>query len=496
MENNLENVKINFQSSQGGILPEESLIHIILCHRWIVLSTVIAFLLIAFLYLLKATPIYTSSSRLYVEQTGPRIISEYEGVMTQSKNYLYTQGELMKSTPIVAAVADNPQIRECKTFNGVDNITGYIKKNLNVAIGKKDDIVTISFDSPYPVEAAQVVNEVVNAYVEYNSTRKRSTVFEVLKILQKEKVKRDADLSEKFAQMLDYTRKNGVVAFENEGGRIIFQKLTKLSEALTDVQLAAINAKADYEATKSMITEPSKIKQFAAASSTGIHVVVNDVENQLLAELKEAETQLRSVRYYCTEDHPSVKVLRIKIDNIKQQLNEQAKEFADAYLEVNRLKMETAKQRENELQASYDVQCKESQELGIKAAEYSVLQSELKRTERLCEILDERIKELNVTEDTGALNISILEVAHPPDKPSKPQKAKVMAIAMFLGFMLGCTLAMVRDWMDYRLRSAEEVSVILGVPVLGVIPTMGDGTYHCNTQPEDLACTKSLFGKN
>jgi capsular exopolysaccharide synthesis family protein len=101
-----------------------------------------------------------------------------------------------------------------------------------------------------------------------------------------------------------------------------------------------------------------------------------------------------------------------------------------------------------------------------------MLESNLKRTEKLCDILDDRIKELNVTEDTGVLNISILEVARPGDKPSKPQKARVMAMAMVLGLMFGGGIALLRDMTDSRLRSADEISSVLNVPVLGTVPAM------------------------
>jgi len=45
-------------------------------------------------------------------------------------------------------------------------------------------------------------------------------------------------------------------------------------------------------------------------------------------------------------------------------------------------------------------------------------------------------------------------------------------MALVLGLMLGGGLALLRDWMDHRLRSAEEISAILGVPVLGTVPSM------------------------
>ncbi|MCK5472950.1 MAG: hypothetical protein KAI59_02880, partial [Planctomycetes bacterium] len=354
-----ENSNSSVTALKDDNLFNEGFLYIVLRHRLIILSTAILFLVGAFLYLLKATPIYTSSSRLYVEQTGPRIMSEYEGVMTRSKNYLYTQGALLKSTPIVADAIETAQMQRFKTFTNVDNTVGYIKNNLGVGVGKADDIITVSFDSPYPQEAAQVVNSMVDSYVSYHTSRKRSTASEVLNILQKEKVKRDKELSDKFKEMLDFTKENGVVSFDNKGGHIAFERLAKLSDALTEAQLASVNAKADYGATKSMADEPAKIKQFAAALPTaGVRIFVNDLETQLQTELRYAQTELVNARYHCTEDHPSVQAIHEKIERINEQLDKEARSFAEAYIEVMQLRWATAKQRENELQNSFEEQRK------------------------------------------------------------------------------------------------------------------------------------------
>jgi succinoglycan biosynthesis transport protein ExoP len=221
---------------QGNDQTQENLLWIILRHRWIVLSAAVVCVIAAFTYLLKATPIYTSASRLYVEQTGPKIINDYEGYMTRSNNYLYTQAELMRSTPIISEVANDARIRYLGTFANVDNLMAYLKKNVQVSIGKKDDIITVSFDSPYPEEAAEVVNVVVDSYVGYHSTRKRSTVSEVLKILQTEKQKRNKELSEKYAEILEFTRENGIVSFDNEGGNKYQQPERDFSARGGDVQ--------------------------------------------------------------------------------------------------------------------------------------------------------------------------------------------------------------------------------------------------------------------
>ena len=45
-------------------------------------------------------------------------------------------------------------------------------------------------------------------------------------------------------------------------------------------------------------------------------------------------------------------------------------------------------------------------------------------------------------------------------------------MALALGLMLGCGLAMLLDWRDTRIRSADEIMALLDVPVLGVVPSM------------------------
>ena len=78
------------------------LIEIVLRHKRALLGSVLLAMLGAVAYLRTATPMYTSMSRIYVEQTGPKIIDDTEqGVMTRSMNYLHTQAELLTSIPIL-----------------------------------------------------------------------------------------------------------------------------------------------------------------------------------------------------------------------------------------------------------------------------------------------------------------------------------------------------------------------------------------------------------
>src|SRR4030043_397816 len=165
----------NARTLPVGIVPED-LVQIIWRSRWIVLLTIAVALGAGLTYITVATPVYTSTSRIYVQQSGPKILTETEGVMTQLKNYLYTQAELLKSTPILSSALEQTGIKQLKVFEKIDNSILYLKEEgLDVSVGKKDDIISISSDSPDPLEAAVLVNAIVDSYIKYHATRKRST---------------------------------------------------------------------------------------------------------------------------------------------------------------------------------------------------------------------------------------------------------------------------------------------------------------------------------
>ncbi len=463
----------NGMSTSGGIMSE-NLIQVVWRNRWIILLTTIAALVIAFIYVLKATPIYSSTSRIYVEQSGPKILTEAEGVMTQSKNYLYTQAELLRSTPILSAALEKPGLKQMRIFHNVDNIIAFLKKKaLNVEVGRKDDIISISSDSPDPAEAAHLINAVVDSYITYNATRKRSTSAEILKILRSENDKSSKELAEKLQTMMDFKKQHEALAFESRQGNIVIERLERLSTVLTEAQLSTIEAESNYNTIKEMISDPTRLKQYVESQRAATaYLSTENQKAELQSKLEQLEISLANRSREVTPGHPAIVAYKNDIERIKTQIADLDIQFAEAQHAVAEQQYLAARDRENQISKYYDDQRRQTLALNEQIAQYTILQSDWEQTKKLCDILDERIKELNVTEDVGALNISILEAAHPATTPSAPQKARYMALALVMGLMLGGGLALLRDWMDQKLHSAEEISNVLGVPVLGIVPSM------------------------
>jgi len=482
--NEIENNKpVQDSTWNGQMLPpvglaSESLIQIMWRGRWLILLAVVAALTTGFIYISKATPIYKSTSRIYVEQTGPKIISETEeGVMTRSHNYLYTQAELIKSTPILAAVLNASGVGQMKTFANVDNKIAFLKKKLKADVGKKDDIISVSLESHWPAEATQIVNQIVDSYITYHATSKRSTSAEVLKILQSEKLKWNNELAEKRKALLDFKLANDSIALESSKGNIIVERLAQLSDALTKAQFETIDAKTNYETTKTMLNDQEKMEQFIDVQrAKGVFTAFSNQEMKLRTEIDTLEKQLNDLMLTLTDKATAVKALQDKIAAERAHLIELEKELQNQFIQ---LQLDTAYQeylaaqeKEQQIRELYEQQRAQTIDLNAQLAKYEMLVSDFEQTKKLVDILDDRIKEINIVEDVGALNISILEAARTADKPSKPQKARIISFLLVLGLILGGGLAFLRDWLDQTLRSAEEISAILGMPVLGIVPTM------------------------
>ena len=130
----------------------ENLRQVLWRHLWTVLLPVVLALSIGVVYLLRATPQYTSTARIYVEQMGPAILDRDAsgGVITRWDSYLYTQAELLRSTTILSAVMKLPALADRQSFAGGDSPMGALRQGLEVEVGKRDDIINVSFTSADP----------------------------------------------------------------------------------------------------------------------------------------------------------------------------------------------------------------------------------------------------------------------------------------------------------------------------------------------------------
>lgn len=454
----------------------ESHFKILWWRRGTVLVASLCALVGGILYLQLATPLYTSTARICVEQTGPQVFErDNSGVITRWNNYLYTQAERLQSTEILSAALKAPDMANQRTLARVDDPIAAIRHKLDVVVGKKDEIINISFRSPYPDEAARIVNTIVDAYITDRNQRKRSTIAEVVRILKEEKGKRSQELFSKLQKMTEFKQENENLAFETaQHTNVILQRMEYFSSVLTEARIATMESKSFYEATKKLADEPARLRQLIEAESArGASVTTAGEACALRVELNRMERDRADLLRELEPNHPAITAVNVKMERIQTQIAELEEEFAQGQLAVAERQYLTARDKEEELQKSFDEQRQQAILLSNQLTQYTLLEADYEQAKKLCDLLDDSIQRLDVTTEVRTLNISVLETAAPALLPSAPHKAKTMGLALCLGLLAGAGLALVREWRDQRLRSTQEISVLLNLPVLGVIPAVG-----------------------
>ncbi|MEK4649048.1 Wzz/FepE/Etk N-terminal domain-containing protein [Exiguobacterium sp. FSL W8-0210] len=79
-------------------------------------------------------------------------------------------------------------------------------------------------------------------------------------------------------------------------------------------------------------------------------------------------------------------------------------------------------------------------------------------------------------------NVKVLSVSGIPTSPVSPNVILNTAIAAVVGFLLGVGLAFLREVLDRRIRTEEQVQQILDLPVLGSIPDIDSKVFKSSSK--------------
>ena len=68
--------------------------------------------------------------------------------------------------------------------------------------------------------------------------------------------------------------------------------------------------------------------------------------------------------------------------------------------------------------------------------------------------------------------VNAIDKAAEPSSPSGPPRAMYTAVAFLAGIFLAIAIVVLIDMVNTRVRSAEEAEELLGLPIIGRIPTI------------------------
>lgn len=71
--------------------------------------------------------------------------------------------------------------------------------------------------------------------------------------------------------------------------------------------------------------------------------------------------------------------------------------------------------------------------------------------------------------------VNVINLADAPTLPSGPSRMLYIVVALFAGLLMAIAIVVITDMLNTKVRSADEVEKLLGIPVIGRIPAVKGG---------------------
>jgi succinoglycan biosynthesis transport protein ExoP len=439
--------------------------------KGIVLACLILGVAAGSVYYMRAAPVYSASSVVYVQQEKSKmLVDEFESA-TASVGYLYTQCQLMTSTAILSKALEVPGVADAKMLRGVENPVGYLKSVLSAMPTKQGELIVITMEAPNPQDAATIVNGVVQAYIDYQNLQHQSNAVQVASILQKELDSHEAELKSDQDQMLQLKRANPDLGLRSDKGGLTAERLLQLNTALGDAEMRAEDLRAALaSATAADPGDFTTLRGLVDQCKLGDDLPPSNLP-QLSMILEQQKLRLNdALDGHYGQASDQVQRAQTAVDRAGADLATATRQAAAACLNTIRIASAAADNRVKQYQTAISAERSLNQGLNSEEAQYEQLNLEAQRTERALDVLDERLKNVKGIEDVSPMTISVLETGKPNPFPVRPTAPKVLGLATIAGLLAGVGAALLSDRLDQRLRSVEEIGVLLEATILGVVP--------------------------
>jgi polysaccharide biosynthesis transport protein len=462
---------------------------IVFRQRWLIGGVIAAALIAGLIVTLLATPMYEARAKVSVEPYGVYILEGQDvdqGVSpTQIYDYLATQVEVIKSRSLAQVVAADLNLAERYDVLGKDvderrppNMSDeeWRQKKLTMAAGilagsvtsevpSDNWVIPIGFRSANPALAAELANAYADAFVASGSRNSVEDNQYALTYLKEQIELTRASLAEAEGSANDYARNSGIIVQPNpageEGGSGVTLKtanLANINQRVTDARAARIEAEQRWRS----------IQNLPAAQLP--EVQSNAVLLGLVSERTAKLAQLADLRQRYNDEFPQVVNLRAQIAILDDQIN---KSSADIKATV-RNEYTVARNREQALEVELGSLTSDSLVEQDQKVQLSALDREAQALRDQLKVLLDRYNQINSAAKVNRGAVSKLDSATVPGSPYAPDITKNMLLALVFGIAAAAGLAVLRETLDDRIRSLEDVEDRIGLPLLGHTPHIAE----------------------
>jgi capsular exopolysaccharide synthesis family protein len=331
---------------------------------------------------------------------------------------------------------------------------------LEVVPEKSTRLVEIVYTSPDPGFAALAANTLAEEYAQQNLDLRLETIRKNLAWLGDELKKQERKVTEAEAAMTRYREERNALSLEDRQN-IVVARLNQLNDTVTRARTTRLQKEGVYEQLKTVDPASDAAEAFPAIA-TNQNVV--EAKNRV-AELSAERARLAG-RYL--PGHPAMAKIEAQIDDARRALGAQRARV----IEAARNDYASALAEERSFAAQLEAQKAAAMDLDRKSGGYLVLQREAESNRQVYQSLLQQEKELRVISNSRTNNVQLMDRADVPGAPFSPNMRRDWFTALMAGLILALGLAFGMEYLDDTVKTPEDVSKRLKLPLLGLVPAL------------------------
>lgn len=480
--------------SQSGLLAQiQHYTHVLLKWKWVIGIFFVLAVAAATVYSFIVPPVYTSNGSIWIEDD-PNILPFEDVQSLGSATGLSSHSRLLKSRSLAADTIEKLKLYENPDFAGKpksgdaprdpadpvfrEKLVQKFLGKIAVSAGERTRLVDVSFSNRNPRLAADILNSVIDGYIDMIIRKRYSASEQASKFLNDQILELRKEIEDKEKELNQYGSEKDILPLSSAEAPAV-TRISDVNSALTAATLDKIN----------------KLNAYNQLKAAPLGEIPNAPQDSLIQRLKEQYVNLS--RQYATRlatvrpEYPEMQRLKTELDSATEALqNETQNLIRNAYNDY-----ETALRKEQSLQRLLNDEKNRAYKANSNSVVYNSLKIELDNKKSLLETLSMRQGETDVSsrlKGMEAVNVWVVDKADLPLNPSSPNKRKNVLLGLLFGLAGGFGLAIGLEYLNNTVKTSKDVSHAIGIQTLGTIPAF-DAEKASKGLRSEIARIRSTF---
>jgi polysaccharide biosynthesis transport protein len=415
----------------------------------------ISIIVLAALAIKSLPKTYTATATLLVSSDVKDPLAGADFPAGMVANYVSTQIEILTSPIVLLPAVDRLRLTEDRNFTAgfsgsSDALREFAAKNLALSLqverGTGGQLIFVSASSKNAARAAVIANAVADVYLEQDRRQLEGPASERAKRYVEELAELRDKVSAAQEKVTVFRKQNGIDDITAAAGETEVQTLGNLQARLLETQ----NLRRSLEAR-----QPGQSAANASPAVGAVQALKSQLETQL--------AQLGKLQGTYGPQHPKIRELEGQIAATRQSIVDESRSIS----EDNQTDLARTKELEQKYVRAVAEQGAKVENLRQAQDKGSKLLLELDSAQSVYKHALDGFDQIMFQAVANHTNVNIVSRAVPPLKASKPNKPKLMLVALAAALGLGFGVPLGYElFFDRRLRCRDDMEREFGITVL------------------------------